>query len=259
MSSLLEEIVLTKRQELETLTGSPERFREAQPLATPYQFEDSLRRPAGSPLRVIAECKKASPSRGLIRADYDSLQIASQYRDCGAAALSILTDSRFFQGSLEDMVRARQAGLPVLRKDFVISELQIQEARQAGADAILLIVRILSDQQLGDFLAEAERWGMSALVEIHNRAEAERAVAAGARLIGVNHRDLDTLEMNLNLTGEIAPWIRKQNPRAVLIAESGVESPEGRRQMEPQADGRLIGTALMESADIPARWRSIFA
>lgn len=253
--SLLERIVAQKETEIRLLNpGRPA------PPEQPFRFEQALKRPAGEPLRVIAECKKASPSMGLIRADYRPDEIARSYRECGASALSVLTDHEFFQGELSHLgLASRASGLPVLRKDFTISALQIQEARSAGADAILLIVRLLSGQQLAELHQAARELGMTALVEIHNASEAEAAIECGASLIGINHRDLDTLEMDLSLTERIAPELRRARPDAVLLAESGVESRAGRERVEPFVDGILIGTALMQSSDIPGKWAEIFA
>ncbi|MEQ9367121.1 MAG: indole-3-glycerol phosphate synthase TrpC [Leptospirales bacterium] len=253
--SLLDRIVAQKEREIKALQPT----RPSRP-DRPFRFEQSLKRPPGQALRVIAECKKASPSMGLIRSDYHPDRVAAAYRDCGASALSVLTDREFFQGDLEHLRQAaRASGLPVLRKDFTISPLQIQEARAAGADAILLIVRLLSRGQLTELHRAARELGMTALVEIHNAAEAEDAIACGASLIGINHRDLDTLEMDLSLTERIAPELRRARPDAVLLAESGVENRVGRERVEPFVDGILIGTALMQSPDIPAKWAEIFA
>lgn len=256
--SLLDRIVAQKEKEIQALDSfSPSDLARLTP---PFQFEAALRRPTGAPLRVIAECKKASPSMGLIRADYQPAEIARAYRDCGAAAVSVLTDREFFQGDLSHLaLAARASGLPVLRKDFTISELQIQEARAAGADAILLIVRLLSPAQLSELQQAARELGMTALIEVHSEDEARTAIDCGGSLIGINHRDLDTLRMDLSLTERIAPVLRASLPDAVLLAESGVESRAGRERVAPFVDGILIGTALMQSADIPAKWAEIFA
>lgn len=260
---LLDQIVAQKEREIAELTESVRASPlSAEPLGPSFAFafEEALRRTAGAPLRIIAECKKASPSMGLIRDDYRPAEIAASYRECGAACLSVLTDREFFQGSLDDLRAAKAAsGLPVLRKDFTVDPLQIQEARAAGADAILLIVRLLSQAQLVELQTAAWELGMTALVEIHSAAEAERAVDCKARLIGVNHRDLDTLEMDLGLTERIVPELRQARPDAVLLAESGVENRAGRERVEPHVDGILIGTALMQSDDIPAKWSQIFS
>lgn len=261
-ASLLEQIVQAKRLEIAALRARG----AARPPATPrdperrLRFEAAIRRPPGEPLRVIAECKKASPSHGLIRPDYDPAAIARTYRDCGARALSVLTDAGFFQGELADVGRATAAsGLPALRKDFILSAEQIEEAYQAGADAALLIVRILTPELLSELLGECDRAGLAALVEVHNEAEADLALAAGARNIGVNHRDLDTLIMDLSLTGRIAPRLRAARPELTLVGESGVESPQGLAQVAPHVDAVLIGAGLLSAPDIAQKWKAIFS
>ncbi len=260
-ASLLEQIVQAKRVEIATLRaqGAAPPPAAARNPERRLRFESALRRPPGEPVRVIAECKKASPSHGLIRPDYDPAALARTYRDCGARALSVLTDRTFFQGELADVNRARAAsGLPALRKDFILSAEQIEEAYQAGADAALLIVRILTPELLRELLGECDRAGLAALVEVHNEAEAELALAAGARIIGVNHRDLDTLQMDLALTGRIAPRLRAARPELVLVGESGVENPQGLAQVAPHTDAVLIGAGLLTAPDIAAKWRAIF-
>jgi indole-3-glycerol phosphate synthase len=254
-----EEVELLKREEGESVPGhNPDGKAPFSDSQEPPSFAGALRREPGSPLRVIAECKKASPSRGLLRPHYDPGALALEYARLGAGALSILTDRTYFQGEISHLDQARQSGLPLLRKDFIISPLQIREAKLHGASAILLIVRLLSDAELKELLTFARSLGLDVLTEVHNQGEAERALAAGASIIGINHRDLDTLTMDLSLTERLAPMIRKENPSALVVAESGVESREGRMQVEPHADAILIGTAFMGSEDMEGRWKEIF-
>ena len=193
-----------------------------------------------------------------MRPDYDPGALAGQYARLGAAAISVLTDREFFQGAPEHLPLAKQSGLPVLRKDFIISPKQILEAHHLGADAVLLIVRLLTDEELREYLALAGSLQMDALVEIHNMEELERAMAVEARIIGINHRNLDTLEMDLSLTEQLAPRIRKTLPDSVIIAESGVESRSGRARVDDYVDAILIGTALVQSADIERTWQELF-
>ncbi len=261
-AGLLDRIVQTKHREVEALR---QREDSLPPVpadlssAEPGPFYGGLRRPAGEPLRVIAECKKASPSKGLLRPAYDVSRIAAEYASCGANALSVLTDREFFQGDLSHIALAKESGLPVLRKDFIVSSLQIREAKAAGAHAVLLIVRILTDSQLTQYLKEARLLGLDVLTEVHNRTEMVRALDAGAPVIGINHRDLDSLKMDLSLTERLAPEIREASPETLVVAESGVESREGRLRVDPHADAILIGTAFMAHPDIPARWRELFS
>jgi indole-3-glycerol phosphate synthase len=170
-------------------------------------------------LRVIAECKRRSPSRGVLRADYDPAAVARGYERAGAAAVSVLTEPTFFDGSLDDLTAVRQAiDLPVLRKDFIVSEYQLLETRAAGADAVLLIVAALDDAELRRLLARAAAHGLAALVEVHDETELARALDAGAAIVGVNNRNLRTLEVDLDASRRLAAAI----PRGVTaVAESG--------------------------------------
>jgi indole-3-glycerol phosphate synthase len=216
-------------------------------------FEGSLRRDRPA---IIAEVKKASPSRGLIRADFDPVGIATAYAAGGATAVSVLTEPRFFQGSLEHLAAVRKAvSLPLLRKDFVIDAYQIVEARAWGADAVLLIVAILDDGQLRELLAATAESGLDALVEAHTASEVERAVAAEASLVGINNRDLRTFVTTL----ETAERLGKLVPdSAVRIAESGIETREDLTRLESCGfHAFLIGESLMRSADPAARLRQL--
>ncbi len=255
-NSLLDRIVRAKQAEIKAL--GPDDVRIPEEIAPALSFRDALKREPGTAIRVIAECKKASPSMGLMRPEYDPGAIAGSYARLGAAACSVLTDGEFFQGHVDHLRAARPAGIPLLRKDFTLDVKQIKQARAIGADAILLIVRLLSPTQLSEFLSAAEELGMDALVEIHEEKELDVALESGARIIGINHRNLDTLAMDLSLTETLAPRIRSARPDAVVVAESGVESPEGRGRVDAFADAILIGTAFMQSSDIDASWRSIF-
>lgn len=250
--SLLDRIVAAKREEVKSLSKKR---------ASPVQsgFSAALRRSPGSSVRVIAECKRTSPSSGRMREAYDPEAIAQEYRVLGAAALSVLTDSAFFEGQNEHVSLARKSGLPALRKDFVIDERQIHQTAELAADAVLLIVRILDKHQLSDYLQIAEALGLAALVETHNEAEIERALECSAKIIGINHRDLDSLKMDLSLTRNLAPQIRRHSPEAIVVAESGIESSAGLQEVEPFVDAVLMGTAFMKSTNIADAWKKIFA
>ena len=197
---------------------------------------------------VIAEAKKASPSKGVIRPDFDPVAIARSYQTGGAQALSVLTDVDFFQGSLAYIPAVRAAvQLPVLRKDFIIDPLQIKEARAYGADAILLIAAILETSQIEEYQAMALELGMDALVEVHDEAEVEKAVAAGSRLIGVNNRDLRDFSMDLNTTFRLQKMIPKDIP---LVSESGIRDHQDMvRLAEHGVRAALVGETLMRAAD----------
>ena len=210
-------------------------------------LERALRRPAGAVVRVIAEIKRASPSAGPIRADADPAMIAREYARGGASALSVLTDHQFFDGALSFLAQARRAvPLPLLRKDFVVDAYQVAEARAAGADGVLLIVAALDATRLGELIAAARDYQLDALVEVHDLAEVDVALAAGATLLGVNHRDLKTFTMDMTLTAQIAPRVPAQ---VVLVGESGI-----RTHADVEALGRagahavLVGEQLMRAA-----------
>jgi indole-3-glycerol phosphate synthase len=223
----------------------------------PRDFRAALRR--GAETAVIAELKKASPSRGVIRPDFRPLEIARAYVDGGAAALSILTDERFFQGSLEILAEVRRAvDLPLLRKDFTIDEYQIYEARAAGADAVLLIVAALDRPRLRDFHALAAELGMAALVEVHTETEAERAVeTVDPPLIGVNNRALDseTFATDLRRTERILPYLPGDRVR---VSESGIRTRDDVAYLRGLGiDAVLVGEHLMREADPAAALKAL--
>jgi indole-3-glycerol phosphate synthase len=224
----------------------------------PRDFIGSLRaRVAAKQPAVIAEIKKASPSRGVIRADFDPAAIASSYAGNGAACLSVLTDETFFQGRGEYLALARAAGgLPVLRKDFVIDAYQIWEARALGADCILLIVAALEPGAVREFAAIANELGMAALVEVHDARELETAARAGATLIGVNNRSLRTFETRIETTLELLPGVPAG---ALLVTESGILTPGHVATLWNKGVGAfLIGEALMRAPDPGAELARLF-
>ena len=214
--------------------------------APPRSLGQALRSAKG--MACIAEFKRRSPSKGFIQRDADVSVVLPVYESAGAAAASVLTDTPFFGGSIEDLRRARAVTqLPILRKDFIIDPYQVAEARAAGADAVLLIVAALRDQDLRELLAEIHHWGMEALVETHDRDEVERAVAAGARIVGVNHRDLRTFEMNMDLAVDMRSIIPADR---LVVAESGIRSAgDVRRLRAAGIDAVLVGETLMVAPD----------
>lgn len=245
---ILDRIVARKREEVAELKrrGIAAPAHEPEP---PRGFMAALT--ARAEVAIIAELKKASPSKGVIRPDFEPVSIATAYQQGGAAALSILTDRDFFQGSLDylPLVRSR-VGLPVLRKDFLIDPLQVEEAARFGADAILLIAAILDLEQLRDLRQQAEGLGLDVLVEIHDEAEAEKAMAAGSRLIGVNNRDLRDFSLDLNTTFRLRRLIPAEIP---LVSESGIgDHTDIRALAEHGIAAALVGETLMRAED-PAR------
>jgi indole-3-glycerol phosphate synthase len=207
---------------------------------------------------VIAEVKKASPSRGVIRADFDPAAIARSYAAGGAACLSVLTDVDFFQGADGYLVAAREAcQLPVLRKDFVVDEYQLIEARALGADAVLLIAAALDDAQLADFAALASALGLDALAEVHDAAELERVLRLPLPLVGINNRDLRTFEVSLDATLALKEMVPAHR---MLVTESGILAPpDVRRMRDAGVHAFLVGEAFMRAADPGAALRSLFA
>jgi indole-3-glycerol phosphate synthase len=201
---------------------------------------------SGRPPAIISEIKKASPSAGLIREDFDPLRIARQYRQSGAAALSVITEVHHFGGNLEILAMLRwNMDLPLLRKDFIIDPYQILEARSAGADAILLIAALLDPDALRSMILETERVGMDALVEVHHEVELRKALDAGAGIIGVNNRDLRTFEVSLDVSLDLAPHIPARVP---AVAESGIQSAgDIRRLYEAGYQGFLVGEQLLRA------------
>ncbi|MCW7494525.1 indole-3-glycerol-phosphate synthase [Leptospira sp. 2 VSF19] len=208
-------------------------------------------------ISVIAECKKGSPSSGILRPDYDPVQIASIYESAGAGAISVLTDSLYFFGSLSDLASVSESvSIPVIRKDFIIDPLQIDEAYAYGASAILLIVRILTPKELTSLHSFAKSLGLSVLVETHNKQEVKIALDSGATTIGINTRDLDTFEIHKNLIEEIAPEL---DDSIIRVAESGIESFSDWQKYKGIIDSMLVGTYFMKSNDIAKDFRSLLS
>jgi len=220
-------------------------------------FISALQNPRRGHVALIAEVKKASPSAGVIRHDFDPVSIAREYERAGADCLSVLTDERFFQGSLAFLRDIRMAvGLPLLRKDFIIDERQLLEAIEWGADAVLLIAAILDDAQLAKFHKLATDAGLAALVEVHDETEIERALSVGARLIGVNNRDLKTFKVDLGTTEKLAAKLQKYpgKPDVLLVAESGIHTrADVDRLSACGAKAILVGESLMREANIAAK------
>lgn len=251
--TILDEIMETKRAEVAEAKKrvSPGQMSDQAGAVTeaPRGFREALRL-AEAPA-VIAEIKRKSPSKGLIREDFDPPKLARAYEAGGAAALSVLTDETYFGGRLEFLGQVRaEVELPVLRKDFVVDGYQIDEARLAGADAVLLIVSTLTRAQLADLHAHAMRLGLDALVEVHDEAEFEVALDTGADLIGVNNRDLRTFEVDLATTERVAARVPADRD-VLFIAESGIHGPADiRRLQDCGAEAFLVGESLMRQADV---------
>jgi indole-3-glycerol phosphate synthase len=240
----LEEILRTKREEIKRLrSNAAELERQARARNDFRDFRSALQQSDGS-LAVIAEIKKASPSAGVIAESFDPVEIAKNYERSGANAISVLTDTQFFQGKLQDLADVRRDGsVPLLRKDFILDEIQIAESAVNGADAILLIVAALEQKQFVDLLHAAAAYQLDVLVEVHTREELNRALDAGAKIVGINNRNLATFDVDLAVTEELC---REVPDEIVLVSESGIKTPQDVARVKAcGVDAVLVGEALM--------------
>ncbi|MEJ2408132.1 MAG: indole-3-glycerol phosphate synthase TrpC [Novosphingobium sp.] len=259
MSDKLTEICETKREEVEerkAVASIGTLDSHAAHQSAPRGFETALRRRAADHFALIAEIKKASPSKGLIRPDFRPADHAAAYERGGAACLSVLTDAPYFQGHEDYLMEAREAvSLPVIRKDFMVDPWQVAEARAIGADAILIIVAALDDTLMAEIEAAALERGMDCLVEVHNEAEMERAARLKSRLIGVNNRNLKTFVTDIATTERLAPLAPEG---ALLVAESGINThADLERLSHCGARTFLVGESLMRQPDVEAATRAL--
>ena len=256
---ILDDIVADKKRELARVSVEVPLSELQTPIshqAPPLDFIGALR---GGGVSIIAEVKKASPSKGLLCPDFDPVALARAYVEGGAAAISVLTEVDYFQGSLQYLDDIRKAPgiekMPLFRKDFIFDPYQVYEARAYGADAVLLIAVILEDSQIDSLMALAHRLGMQCLIEVHDTAELERVLQTGAQIIGINNRDLRTFEVDINTTGRLRAMIP---PDRIVISESGVSR---RRDIEKLREwginAALIGEALVTADDVVARLRGL--
>jgi len=253
---ILEEIIAHKKNEVtDSKLKIPLKYLETEIVYSQEgnKFRKALLEPGMS---LIAEVKKASPSKGILKEDYDPVKLAASYERAGARAISVLTDNRFFQGSLEDLEKVKEGvKLPVLRKDFIIDPYQIYEAYKARADAVLLIAKILAENELKYFLKIAEKFKLDALVEIHNREELKKALRCGAEIIGINNRDLTTFQTDIATTLRLARFVPQDT---LLVSESGISSFKDVQELvQMGVDAILVGEALVTSTEPGAKIREL--
>jgi indole-3-glycerol phosphate synthase len=262
MADILARILATKADEIaaaKRVLPMREISAAARAQSPPRDFEGALRaKIAAGRAAVIAEIKKASPSRGVLRAEFDPPAIAASYEKGGAACLSVLTDRVYFQGNAGHLIAARAAcGLPALRKDFIVDEYQVVEARGMGADAILLIVAALADARLAALEACARELGMAVLAEVHDRAELDRALRLATSLVGINNRNLHTFDVSLATTLDLLPRIPAGK---LIVTESGILAPADVAAMRARGVGAfLVGEAFMRASDPGAALAALFA
>lgn len=257
--TILDDIIKYKRiEELpkQMQTREPAVVRAEAALAPkPRDFVAALR--SAGRVALIAEVKKASPSRGLLRHNFDPIELAQTYAANGASAISVLTDAKYFQGNLEYLAQIRKhlASSPLLRKDFIFHPYQVYEARAAGADALLLIAAVLKDKEMADLLALTRELGMTALIEVHDRAELERVLPLQPRLIGVNNRDLRDFAVNLNTCIELRQHVPSET---CFVAESGIHTAADVARLAKEGiEAILVGEALVKAKDVGKKVRGL--
>ena len=255
---ILDEIVAHKRTEVatqQTLVPLTQLQDQIERVEKPRDFRGALR---NGNISLIAEIKRASPSKGDLLPDLDPVGLAALYEKSGVRAISVLTDQKYFKGSIGDLAAVRKnVKIPCLRKEFIIDPYQVYESRAAGSDAILLIVRILSDDELVRFKTLAESLDMAVLVETHTAGEIERAVTAGAHIIGINNRNLDTLEIDINTTFSLKKKVSGGN---ILVSESGIHTAAEVKALDDGGvDAILVGESLLTSRDIAAQIRQLLS
>ena len=253
---MLNRIIAEKREEIAqrkrrlSISTLKERIAQHQ---VPLDFASAL---SGDGIRLIAEVKRASPSRGILCPNFNPVALAKTYANGGAVAISVLTEANYFKGSLGHLAMIREeVRLPLLRKDFIFDQYQVYESRAYGADALLLIVAILSQEQLKELLSLSRNLGLSCLVEVHNEDEVERALSSSAKIIGINNRNLDTFKVDINTTRRLRPLIPKDR---IVVSESGISNRSDVEKLKKWGVNTvLVGEALVTADDIPAKMREL--
>jgi len=253
---MLDRIVARKREEVEQRKKSLPLSRLKELIARREATLDLALALADTHTRLIAEVKRASPSRGVLRPDFDPVELAQKYAQGGAAAISVLTETNYFDGSLDHLAAIREeTGLPLLRKDFIFDPYQVYESRAYGADALLLIVAILSREQLEELLSLSHSLGLSCLVEVHNEDEVEGALGSQAQIIGINNRDLTTFNTDINTTRRLLPLIPQGK---IVVSESGIRSRSDVAKLKGWGvNAVLVGEALVTAGDVVTKVREL--
>ena len=255
---MLDKIISQKREEVEQRKKVATITYLQQLIARQKPALDLAMALKGDHIRLIAEVKQASPSRGMLSPNFNPIELARTYAEGGAAAISVLTEANYFMGSIEHLSAIKEVvGLPLLRKDFIFDFYQIYESRAYGADALLLIVAILSQEQLKELVSLSHSLGLRCLVEVHNEGEVERAVHSEAEIIGINNRDLNTLSIDINMTRRLRPLIPQER---IVISESGIRSKRDIEKLGKWGvDAVLVGEALVTAGDVRAKMKSLLS
>ena len=255
---MLDKIIAQKREEVEQRKKVATITYLQQLIARQKPALDLAMALKGDHIRLIAEVKQASPSRGMLSPNFNPIELARTYAEGGAAAISVLTEANYFMGSIEHLAAIKEVvGLPLLRKDFIFDFYQIYESRAYGADALLLIVAILSQEQLKELVSLSHSLGLRCLVEVHNEGEVERAVHSEAEIIGINNRDLNTLSIDINMTRRLRPLIPQER---IVVSESGIKSKRDIEKLGKWGvDAVLIGEALVTAGDVRAKMKELLS
>jgi indole-3-glycerol phosphate synthase len=255
---MLDKIIAQKREEVEQRKKVATITYLQQLIARQKPALDLAMALKGDHIRLIAEVKQASPSRGMLSPNFNPIELARTYAEGGAAAISVLTEANYFMGSIEHLAAIKEVvGLPLLRKDFIFDFYQIYESRAYGADALLLIVAILSQEQLKELVSLSHSLGLRCLVEVHNEDEVERAVHSEAEIIGINNRDLNTLSIDINMTRRLRPLIPQER---IVISESGIRSKRDIEKLGKWGvDAVLVGEALVTAGDVWAKMKELLS
>jgi len=255
---MLDKIIAQKREEVEQRKKVATITYLQQLIARQKPALDLAMALKGDHIRLIAEVKQASTSRGMLSPNFNPIELARTYAEGGAAAISVLTEANYFMGSIEHLAAIKEVvGLPLLRKDFIFDFYQIYESRAYGADALLLIVAILSQEQLKELVSLSHSLGLRCLVEVHNEGEVERAVHSEAEIIGINNRDLNTLSIDINMTRRLRPLIPQER---IVISESGIRSKRDIEKLGKWGvDAVLVGEALVTAGDVWAKMKELLS